>query len=245
MPEWNLPDLIDHTVLRPDAVQRDILRICQEAREYRFAVIFVPPCYVGEAVAAVEGTAIRVGSPVGFPLGGHMTAIKVAEAVEAEMFTGAERLLERAGYQHYEISNYARPGRQCRHNLTYWRRQPYLGIGAGADSFAATGPYGRRWENARPPAQYMGFVEQRGHAAAATEELGREQAVTEFLFLGLRLLAGVDARRFTALFGSTLEAERPVIGRLVEEDLLECADSGIRLTRTGLLHADSVFAALM
>jgi deoxyribose-phosphate aldolase len=83
MPEWNLPDLIDHTVLRPDVVQRDILRICQEAREHRFAVIFVPPCYVGEAVAAVEGTAIRVGSPVGFPLGGHTTAIKVAEAVEA------------------------------------------------------------------------------------------------------------------------------------------------------------------
>jgi oxygen-independent coproporphyrinogen-3 oxidase len=168
----------------------------------------------------------------------------VAEAAEAEMFTETERLLERAGYQHYEISNYARPGRQCRHNLTYWRRQPYLGIGAGAHSFAATKPYGMRWENARPPAQYMAFVEQRGHAITATEELGRDQAVAEFLFLGLRLLAGIDARRFTALFGSTPEATRPVIGRLVEKDLLEYADSRIRLTPTGLLHADSVFAAL-
>jgi deoxyribose-phosphate aldolase len=83
MPEWNLPDLIDHTVLRPDAVKRDVLRLCQEAKEHRFAVIFVPPCYVVDAVAAVEGTAIRVGIPIGFPLGGHTTAIKVAEAVEA------------------------------------------------------------------------------------------------------------------------------------------------------------------
>lgn len=83
MPEWNLPDLIDHTVLRPDATKRDVLRLCQEAKEHRFAVIFVPPCYVTEAIAAVAGTAIRVGIPIGFPLGGHTTKTKVAEAVEA------------------------------------------------------------------------------------------------------------------------------------------------------------------
>lgn len=83
MLEWNLPALIDHTVLRPDAGAVDILRLCQEAKEHRFTVIFVPPCYVGEAVAAVSGTAIRVGTPIGFPLGGHTTRIKVAEAVEA------------------------------------------------------------------------------------------------------------------------------------------------------------------
>lgn len=83
MPEWNLPSLIDHTVLRPEATKADVLRLCQEAREHQFTVIFVPPCYVGEAVAAVAGTAIRVGIPIGFPLGGHTTATKVAEAVEA------------------------------------------------------------------------------------------------------------------------------------------------------------------
>src|SRR5712692_2776534 len=83
MSEWNLPDLIDHTVLRPDATKIDVLRLCQEAKEYRFTVIFVPPCYVDEAMAAVAGTAIRVGIPIGFPLGGHTTKTKVAEAVEA------------------------------------------------------------------------------------------------------------------------------------------------------------------
>jgi len=83
MSEWNVPDLIDHTVLRPDATKIDVLRLCQEAKEHQFTVIFVPPCYVDEAVAAVAGAAIRVGIPIGFPLGGHTTKSKVAEAVEA------------------------------------------------------------------------------------------------------------------------------------------------------------------
>jgi deoxyribose-phosphate aldolase len=83
MSTWNLTDLIDHTVLRPDATRVDVLRLCQEAKECRFSVIFVPPCYVDEAVAAVAGTSILVGIPIGFPLGGHTTKAKVAEAVEA------------------------------------------------------------------------------------------------------------------------------------------------------------------
>lgn len=82
MSEWNVPSLIDHTVLRPDATKSDVLRLCQEAKEHRFTVIFVPPCYVDEAVTALSGTAIRVGIPIGFPLGGHTTKTKVAEAVE-------------------------------------------------------------------------------------------------------------------------------------------------------------------
>jgi deoxyribose-phosphate aldolase len=83
MSGWNLPALIDHTVLRPDATKTDVLRLCQEAKDHGFTVIFVSPCYVDEAVAAVAGTSIRVGIPIGFPLGGHSTQTKVAEAVEA------------------------------------------------------------------------------------------------------------------------------------------------------------------
>ncbi len=82
MHDWNLPTLIDHTVLRPDATKADVLRLFREAKEFGFGVIFVPPCYINEAVAGVVGTKIRVGIPIGFPLGGHTTATKVAEAVE-------------------------------------------------------------------------------------------------------------------------------------------------------------------
>ncbi|HYK90748.1 MAG TPA: 2-deoxyribose-5-phosphate aldolase, partial [Acidobacteriota bacterium] len=81
--EWNLPALIDHTLLRPDATKQEVLRLCQEAKRFGFGVVFVPPCYVDEAVAAVAGSGIRVGIPIGFPLGGHTTGSKVAEALEA------------------------------------------------------------------------------------------------------------------------------------------------------------------
>ena len=80
--QWNLPTLIDHTVLRPEATRADVIRLCHEAKQQGFGVIFVPPCYIGEAATALAGTTIRVGLPVGFPLGGHTTATKVAEAVE-------------------------------------------------------------------------------------------------------------------------------------------------------------------
>ena len=83
MSEWNLSERIDHTVLRPDATKTDVLRLCQEAREFQFIVIFVPPSYVDDAVGAVAGAAILVGIPIGFPQGGHTTKTKVAEAVEA------------------------------------------------------------------------------------------------------------------------------------------------------------------
>ncbi|HAP42227.1 MAG TPA: deoxyribose-phosphate aldolase [Nitrospira sp.] len=79
----NLPGLLDHTVLRPEATKADVLQLCAEAKEQGFVVIFVPPCYVDEAVAAVAGTAVQVGIPIGFPLGGHSTHTKVTEAIEA------------------------------------------------------------------------------------------------------------------------------------------------------------------
>jgi len=80
--DWNLPALIDHTVLRPEATRTDVLRLCQEAKQYGFTVIFIPPCYAREAVEAVAGSSICVGIPVGFPLGGHTTGTKVSEALE-------------------------------------------------------------------------------------------------------------------------------------------------------------------
>jgi deoxyribose-phosphate aldolase len=79
---WNLPALIDHTILRPEATKADVLRLCKEATQYGFQVIFIPPCYTAEAVRALAGSPVRVGIPIGFPLGGHTTKTKVAEAIE-------------------------------------------------------------------------------------------------------------------------------------------------------------------
>jgi deoxyribose-phosphate aldolase len=82
---WNetLPRYLDHTVLRPEATKADVMRLCAEAKQQGFVVIFVPPCYIDEAVAAVAGTEVQVGIPIGFPLGGHSTHAKVTEAIEA------------------------------------------------------------------------------------------------------------------------------------------------------------------
>ena len=80
--KWDLHLLIDHTVLRPEATRTDVLRLCHEAKQYGFTVIFIPPCYAAEAVEAVRGTSVRVGIPVGFPLGAHATCTKVKEALE-------------------------------------------------------------------------------------------------------------------------------------------------------------------
>ncbi|MCH6557197.1 MAG: deoxyribose-phosphate aldolase [Nitrospirae bacterium] len=78
-----LPSLIDHTVLRPETTKADVVRACEEARRYGFVVVFVAPCYVDHAVAALAGTRIQVGAPIGFPHGSQTTRTKVGEAVEA------------------------------------------------------------------------------------------------------------------------------------------------------------------
>jgi deoxyribose-phosphate aldolase len=77
-----LPTRIDHTILRPDVTQADVRRLCEEAKQYGFGAVFVPSCYAEDAVAAVASTAIRVGIPIGFPLGWQTTRSKVAEAIE-------------------------------------------------------------------------------------------------------------------------------------------------------------------
>jgi oxygen-independent coproporphyrinogen-3 oxidase len=171
--------------------------------------------------------------------------LPAAEDDEVAMYREAQRTLTVAGYEQYEISNYARLGRACRHNLAYWRRQPYLGIGAGAHSFAPTLPWGHRWSNAKPPGLYMDLIERHGGARVTEEWPTRQQAIGEFLFLGLRLREGIDLESFAGAFGTTLERARPALLRFLEDGQLELSAPRLRLTQTGLLHADTIFAALM
>jgi oxygen-independent coproporphyrinogen-3 oxidase len=103
------------------------------------------------------------------------------------MFQLACSMLRDAGYGHYEVSNWAKPGYECRHNLGYWRREPYLGLGAGAHSYREH----RRWWNIRPPEEYLATVE-RGELPTGGEEiLDPSDAYLEEVFLRLRILEGV------------------------------------------------------
>jgi oxygen-independent coproporphyrinogen-3 oxidase len=172
---------------------------------------------------------------------------QLPEEIEAAMFTRAQGILAAHGYARYEISNYALPGYACRHNLNYWRGGLYLGIGAGAHSYArlTNGDAGRRWTNEKTPAAYMAAVEQHGHARSAAEELTARQARGEFVFLGLRCLDGFAAADFHARFGVELAAVFPHVADLCDKGLLRFTEARWQLTPRGLLLADSVFATFL
>ncbi len=165
---------------------------------------------------------------------------------QAAMYAMVRSELPRRGYAMYEISNYARPGCEARHNLTYWRGQCYLGIGAGAHSYAADGKSGRRWWNLRLPAAYIAQAAERGIAEAGSEALDEMVSTSEFAFLNLRLIDGLELRRFGERFGVSFEERFGAqLKRLVEGGLLLREHGRIRLTDRGLELADSVFAEFL
>jgi oxygen-independent coproporphyrinogen-3 oxidase len=162
---------------------------------------------------------------------------------QANMYAAVREELPRRGYAMYEISNYAQPGRECRHNLTYWRAETYMGIGAGAHGFARENGGGRRWWNERNPARYMERALLSGIAESGSELVDRSTAMSEFVFLNLRLREGFASDEFSAHFGASFDQ---VFGaraaRLFEGALLEEAGGRIRLTDRGVELADSIFA---
>jgi len=109
--------------------------------------------------------------------------------LQADMYDFACRVLDEAGYEHYEVSNWARPGHRCVHNLGYWQGRPYLGLGAGAHSYRDA----RRWWNVRPPQQYVEMVVRGQLPIGGDEILTAGERRTEKLLLGLRTSSGVPA----------------------------------------------------
>jgi putative oxygen-independent coproporphyrinogen III oxidase len=173
------------------------------------------------------------------------SAVPSDDAMADSYEFACERLHE-AGYDHYEISNWALPGFRSRHNLKYWRREPYLGFGAGAHSFD-----GRwRWANAHDPAAYAAAIEQGRLPIEQLEEVTPKQALNEELFLGLRQLEGIDLARLEAQYGSQFNAHfKATIGARIEElraqGLVERAGTRVRLAPARLAVSNEVFVALL
>jgi oxygen-independent coproporphyrinogen-3 oxidase len=151
--------------------------------------------------------------------------------------TACERLAEQ-GYEHYEISNWGLPGFHSRHNVKYWRREPYLGFGAGAHSFNGQ----QRWANAHDPAVYMGAIEQGKLPAEQIEALTRDQALNEELFLGLRQLEGIDLAEVEKQYNAGLRGR---IRNLCEQGMLEWDGTWLRLAPKRLTIANEVFLELL
>lgn len=165
--------------------------------------------------------------------------VPCSEEAELAMYGRAIELLTAAGYEHYEISNFSLPGRQCRHNLRYWRNLPYLGFGPAACSFWGNCRYG----NEKSLFRYRARVEAGELPVAEKEELDLNTIMKETVFLGLRMIRGVDLRDFARRFGRKLEDVFPdQVTRLARLGLVELKEGFLCLTGRGLPVANRVFA---
>jgi oxygen-independent coproporphyrinogen III oxidase len=185
---------------------------------------------------------IDEGSRLGKELlqgGGKYSAGAVPSEDEmAEFYEMAQEALGAAAYHHYEISNWAKPGFESRHNLKYWRREPYLGFGAGAHSFSGT----ERWANARDAAAYVTAVQSGRLPVEQHEVLTAASALEEELFLGLRQLDGIDVGRIEQEYGVAL-TER--FDPLASAGLVERDGNFVRLASGRLSVSNEVFVELM
>jgi oxygen-independent coproporphyrinogen-3 oxidase len=156
----------------------------------------------------------------------------------ASFYERACARLASAGYVHYEISNWAMPGRESRHNLKYWQRQPYCGFGAGAHSFNGS----QRWANAHDPAAYIASLSHGRFPIEQLASVSRDEALEEELFLGLRQLAGIDLARIESTYGANLQ---PRVEELRAQGLVEWNGTRLRLSPDRLTVSNEVFVNLL
>ena len=158
------------------------------------------------------------------------------EELEAEMFEYIIEELEKGGFEHYEISNFSKPGFESRHNLVYWDNAEYYGLGAGASGYVD----GIRYKNHGPIRHYLEAVEA-GKARITEEHLTLEEKMEEELFLGLRKKTGVSKARFEEKFGISFDQRYgQVVASLTEQGLLVPDDKQVRMTKRGLFLGDTV-----
>ena len=158
------------------------------------------------------------------------------EELEAEMFEYIIQELERAGFEHYEISNFSKPGFESRHNLMYWDNAEYYGLGAGASGYVN----GVRYKNHGPIRHYMQAVEE-GNARVQEEHLTQTEMMEEEMFLGLRKKTGVSKKRFEEKFGVNFDQQYgSVVEKLIQQGLLVPDKDIVRMTKKGLFLGDTV-----
>ncbi|EFN96909.1 radical SAM family heme chaperone HemW [Streptococcus mitis] len=158
------------------------------------------------------------------------------EELEAEMFEYIIAELERAGFEHYEISNFSKSGFESRHNLMYWDNAEYYGIGAGASGYVN----GVRYKNHGPIRHYLSAVEE-GNARITEEHLSQKEQMEEEMFLGLRKKSGVSMARFEEKFGRSFDGLYGEIVRdLVQQGLVQIEGERVRMTKRGLFLGDTV-----
>jgi oxygen-independent coproporphyrinogen-3 oxidase len=164
------------------------------------------------------------------------------EDAELTLYSTAIDVLEAAGFEHYEISSFARPGRRCRHNEVYWANEAYFGFGMGAARYVR----GRRELNTRDLKTYIRRVLSGEPATFQSEELGPKERARETMAVQLRRLEGIDRAAYRAQTGFDLEATAsPSLGPIIDQGLLADDGRSVRLTRQGKYVADGVIERLL
>ena len=158
------------------------------------------------------------------------------EDLEVEMFEYIIAELEANGFEHYEISNFTKPGFESRHNLMYWDNAEYYGVGAGASGYLN----GVRYRNRGPIQHYLKAVSE-GNARLSEEVLTKDEMMEEELFLGLRKKSGVSIAKFEEKFGVSFEEHYgQIVTELCQQGLLVSDDKVVRMTKKGLFLGDTV-----
>jgi oxygen-independent coproporphyrinogen-3 oxidase len=192
----------------------------------------------------------------GTPLAANKTLLAMLpdEDADREMYDATRKLLLMSGYRRYEISNYARPGYECRHNKVYWTLGEYIGIGLGASSFLNS----RRYSNTRNLTCYTGIYQQiescdnfENEALAELfetnriidEEVNSERMMEEFMICGLRMMTGVSAASFYEMFGRSIyDIYGGVIKKYIDSGHLKDEGGNIKLTTAGIDVSNVVLA---
>jgi len=168
------------------------------------------------------------------------------EDTQKTMYEMAVQRTAEAGLERYEISNFALPGYECRHNRLYWDSDSWLALGAGAHGFQReAGSHGRRWWNLRNPRRYIDCVTSGVLPEDGSEYLDRKAAMTEELMLGLRVREGLRRDRFFERFGNdAVQLLQPVLGEMSAAGQLEVDGTAIRLAEPSGIIADYIISRL-
>ena len=226
---------------------------------FSFDLIYARP---GHSVAAWEAELTQVLSLAGEHLSLYQLTIEQNTAFDgawrrgeftlpdedtaAALYETTQAVLAEAGLPAYEISNHARPGAECRHNLVYWQGGDYLGVGPGAHGRLTRNGVRHATRQHRAPEAWLASVEQQGHATREDRALNDAERQEELLLMGLRLSAGISRRRFRHALGCEIEdAIAPSsMEPLIDGGFLELDDRGLRATPAGLQRLNAVLAAL-
>ena len=160
---------------------------------------------------------------------------------DADLYEMCLNFLEKKNFLQYEVSNFAKPGFECRHNNAYWRYKDYIGFGTSSHSFVN----GKRWWNYSSLKRYLSEINNNNHAVANSEYINKEQMLNEYIMLALRS-RGLELNEFRNIFGEDwIKVNQDYLNTLVNNNFLIIDDNYIRLTKSGYAVCDEILSNIL